>query len=79
MCDSDHTLARAGSITWQRAYRGTILWQAWHNRLCALPEPIIPTLLVLCARSLLPTSPLILKPSDAWQRLQAKCQCAIPS
>src|SRR5215471_9284265 len=25
---SAHTLARAGSITWQRASRGTILWQA---------------------------------------------------
>ena len=42
------------------------MWQAVHNSLCALPEPIIAALLAPCARSILPTSPIILKPSDAW-------------
>lgn len=42
------------------------MWQAWHNSLCALPAPILAALLASFARSILPTSPIILKHSDAW-------------
>ena len=43
------------------------MWQALHNGLCALPEPIIAALLAPFARSIMPIPIIILRQGEERQ------------